>query len=158
MRLLPAGLAAILGLQLLALVFFFADAGEELASAALSLHPVSELAVALALAFGTVFIARALFQSLAKEAEQRTALAVAAGEFRRVMEEDFARWGLTAAEREVARLSLGGHELDRIAEIRGAAPGTVRAQLSRIYAKSGVANRAQLSALFVEKLLGADTL
>ena len=58
MRLLPAGLAAILGLQLLALVFFFADAGEELASAALSLHPVSELAVALAPAFGTVFIAR----------------------------------------------------------------------------------------------------
>jgi hypothetical protein len=41
-----------------------------------------------------------------------------------------------------------------IAELRGAAQGTVRAQLTRIYAKAGVSGRAQFAAFFVEDLLG----
>ena len=35
----------------------------------------------------------------------------------------------------------------------GAAQGTVRAQLTRIYAKAGVSGRAQFAAFFVEDLL-----
>ena len=37
--------------------------------------------------------------------------------------------------------------------LRGAAQGTVRAQLTRIYAKAGVSGRAQFGAWFVEDLL-----
>lgn len=39
--------------------------------------------------------------------------------------------------------------------MRDAAPGTVRAQMARIYAKSGVSGRAQFAAWFVEDLLSA---
>jgi hypothetical protein len=40
--------------------------------------------------------------------------------------------------------------------MRGAAQGTVRAQLTKIYAKAGVSGRAQFAAYFVEDLLGAS--
>ncbi|MEE2868759.1 MAG: helix-turn-helix transcriptional regulator, partial [Pseudomonadota bacterium] len=39
------------------------------------------------------------------------------------------------------------------AQLRGAAQGTVRAQLTRIYAKAGVSGRHQFAAWFVEDLL-----
>jgi DNA-binding NarL/FixJ family response regulator len=41
-----------------------------------------------------------------------------------------------------------------IAGMRGAAQGTVRAQLTKIYSKAGVSGRAQFAAFFVEDLLG----
>ena len=45
-------------------------------------------------------------------------------------------------------------EIDsKIAELRTAAESTVRAQLTRVFAKSGAASRAQFVALFVEDLL-----
>ena len=53
----------------------------------------------------------------------------------------------------MAILSLQGHELEKIAAIRGSAVGTIRVQLAKIYAKSGTSNRAQLSAVFVEQLM-----
>lgn len=154
--LLPAGLAGALVVQGLAMVFFLLDAAEEISHDPSGLHPLTEGSVALALGLGMLFVGRALLASLAQARAQTSALAIAAGEFRRVVDQHFDSWGLTAAEREVALLSLRGFELERIATLRGAAPGTVRAQLTRIYAKSGTANRAQLSAVFVETLLSPE--
>ncbi|MFN3642142.1 MAG: helix-turn-helix transcriptional regulator [Gemmobacter sp.] len=65
----------------------------------------------------------------------------------------FRAWGLTPAERDVAWLALEGLDTAEIAGRRGAAAGTVRAQLARVYAKAGVSGRAQFAALFVEDLL-----
>ena len=62
--------------------------------------------------------------------------------------------GLTMAEREVGMLALKGIDLAEIARLRGSAQGTVRAQMTRIYAKAGVSGRAQFAAWFVEELLG----
>jgi DNA-binding CsgD family transcriptional regulator len=153
MRLIPVGLAAALTVQAFALVFFFLDAGEELDRDPLGLHPISEALMALGLALGMVLVARSLLASLRRGRDQASALTRAATEFRLLVETQFDQWQLTKAEREVALLSLQGHEMDRIAALRGAAVGTVRAQLTRIYAKSGTANRAQLSAVFVQTLL-----
>lgn len=140
-------------MQGVALVFFILDAAEEMAHDPSDLHPWTEGLVALALGVGMALVARALVDSLRRAWAQSSALAIAAGEFRRVIDQRFDDWHLTAAEREVALLSLQGHEIDRIAALRGAALGTVRAQLTKIYAKSGTANRAQLGAVFVETLL-----
>lgn len=153
-RLVPAGLGFVLILQVFAMLFFLMDAVEELSHDPTGLHPVSEAVVALALGFGLFVVGRALFRSLHKARSQRSALAIASGEFMRVVEAQFDLWGLTKAEREVAILSMQGHELEKIAQIRGSAAGTVRVQLAKIYAKSGTANRAQLSAVFVERLMG----
>ena len=65
----------------------------------------------------------------------------------------FEAWGLTAAERDVGMLALKGLDVGDIAALAGAATGTVRAQLSRVYTKAGVTGRAQFVALFVEDLL-----
>ena len=50
-------------------------------------------------------------------------------------------------------LALKGFDVAEIAAIRNAASGTVRAQLTRVYAKAEVSSRAQLLSLFIEDLL-----
>ena len=71
-----------------------------------------------------------------------------------MIRETFAGWGLTGTEVDVGLLALKGLNAAEIAAMRGSAQGTVRAQLTKIYAKAGVSNRAQFAALFVEDLLG----
>ena len=78
---------------------------------------------------------------------------IASGQLALVIDRHFDAWHLTPSERHVAKLSLAGFEVGEIACMRNAASGTVRAQLTRIYAKSGVGNQAQLASVFVQKLL-----
>ena len=52
------------------------------------------------------------------------------------------------------QLSLKGLDFASIAKLRNAAPGTVRAQFKRVYAKSGVSNRAQFVLVYWEELMG----
>ena len=60
---------------------------------------------------------------------------------------------LSQAEREVALFALKGLNIARIAELRGAREGTVKAQLSSVYAKAGAAGKHELLAGFVEDFL-----
>ena len=69
------------------------------------------------------------------------------------IEQQFARWNLTDAEREVALLLLKGFSSREIAAVRGASERTVREQARAVYSKSGVTGRATLSAFFLEDLL-----
>mgnify|MGYP002624830503 CR=1 FL=1 len=62
-------------------------------------------------------------------------------------------WSLTPAEKEVALLLLKGLSFKEIADVRGASERTVRQQARGIYAKSGLAGRAELAAFFLEDLL-----
>ena len=52
-----------------------------------------------------------------------------------------------------ALFALKGCDVAEIAQLRGAAQGTVRAQLSQVYAKAGVTSQAGLVSLFLEDLL-----
>ena len=63
------------------------------------------------------------------------------------------KWDLTKAEKDVAFLLLKGLSSKEIADIRSTAEKTVRVQATAIYAKSGTANRSELSAYFLEDLL-----
>ena len=65
----------------------------------------------------------------------------------------FERWGLTAAEREVALLLLKGLSHKEIAVVREASVLTVRQQARSVYAKANLSGRAALSAFFLEDLL-----
>ena len=62
-------------------------------------------------------------------------------------------WNLTPAEKEVAFLLLKGLSFKEIAPTRGASERTVRQQALGVYAKSGLAGRAELAAFFLEDLL-----
>lgn len=65
----------------------------------------------------------------------------------------FTRWGLTPAEREIGLLMLKGLSHREIAAARSTTETTIRQQALAIYRKSGLRNRAELSAFFLEDLL-----
>lgn len=147
-------LAAFLVVQTLAAVFFVGDALSDVVQGDVGRHLYFEFIVALALALGVVLGAVVLRQTLQEMQAQDVALASARGALGDVIAAQFTDWGLTPAERDVAFLALKGLDVAEIAELRGRASGTVRAQLTRIYAKAGVSGRAQFAAWFVEDLLG----
>ncbi|MFN0114316.1 MAG: hypothetical protein ACKVPY_06530 [Paracoccaceae bacterium] len=62
----------------------------------------------------------------------------------------FRDWGLTPAEAEIAGLMLKGAALRDIAVLRHTSEATIRQQAQGIYRKSGLANRAELAAFFLE--------
>ena len=69
------------------------------------------------------------------------------------IDDQFERWGLTAAEREVAMLMLKGLSHKEIAVVRDTSERTVRQQARAIYGKANLSGRAALSAFFLEDLL-----
>ena len=76
----------------------------------------------------------------------------------RAIEQQLDAWSLTPAEKEIAFLLLKGFSFKEIAPVRGASERTVRQQALAVYAKSGLAGRAELAAFFLEDLLVPPTL
>jgi putative tricarboxylic transport membrane protein len=72
------------------------------------------------------------------------------------IEREFERWGLTCAERGVAHLTLKGLRLKDIARARNTSDRTVRQQAQAIYRKAGLDGRTDLSAYFLESVLGGS--
>jgi DNA-binding CsgD family transcriptional regulator len=69
------------------------------------------------------------------------------------IDDQFTRWGLTPAEREVGLLLLKGLSHKEIAGTRATTETTIRQQALAVYRKAGLRNRAELSAFFLEDLL-----
>ena len=65
----------------------------------------------------------------------------------------FTNWALTDAEKEIAFLILKGFSFKEISSFRNTNEKTVRDQATKIYSKSGLRNRADLVAYFLEDLL-----
>jgi DNA-binding CsgD family transcriptional regulator len=69
------------------------------------------------------------------------------------IEQQFERWSLTAAEKEIALLLLKGLEHKEVAELRNVSETTVRQQARSVYRKAGLSGRHDLAAFFLEDLL-----
>ena len=61
-------------------------------------------------------------------------------------------WGAASATTDFDA-ALKGCDVAEIARLRGAAAGTIRSQLSQIYAKAGVNSQATLVSVFIDDLL-----
>jgi DNA-binding CsgD family transcriptional regulator len=146
-------LAALLAVQALCAVFFVADVFADFRLAGWIPHTVFEAVVAVALFVGVALCALELRRVVEEMRRADAAVSAASGALAEVIAKRFAGWGLTAAESDVALFALKGFNVAEIAGLRGAAAGTVRAQLARVYAKAGVTDRAGLIALFLEDLL-----
>lgn len=149
----PTLRAILLVVQAMAAVFFIVDVVADFAIDGADLHNAFEALIAVALMIGVVLGALEMRRALERAGRAETALKAASGALAELIAARFEEWALTPAEREVAMLALKGFDVAEIASQRGAAAGTVRAQLARIYAKSGASGRAQFVALFVEDLL-----
>lgn len=147
-------LIALVAAQALAAVFFVADVIADFARGeGAHPHELAELAAVLLLVAGVALMAGELRRVLADQARLDDQISLAAGAFQDLLDRRFADWALTPAEREVALFALKGFGAARIAELRGAREGTVKAQLSAVYAKAGVRGKHDLLAGFVEDFL-----
>ncbi len=113
-----------------------------------------ELGAALGLIIGLGFGAITLIRAERRSARIEAQLRVASGAFAEILEERFADWGLTPAEREVALFAIKGLSLSEIASVRSTSEGTVKAQTNAVYRKAGVSGRPQLLSLFLDDLMG----
>ncbi len=165
--LLPAALSdrrvaaplAIVALQFVAAIYFVVDGIDDVlveASHGLSLEIVMECLVAFALLGGVVMGSRHIRRITEELRWKERSLANARGALADHIALRFAEWGLSPGEAEVALFALKGCDVAEIARLRGAAAGTVRSQLSQIYAKAGVTSQAMLVSLFIEDLLDID--
>ena len=69
------------------------------------------------------------------------------------IDNQFTRWGLSPAEREIGLLLLKGLSHKEIAKVRSTSEVTIRQQALAVYRKSDLRSRAELSAFFLEDLL-----
>ena len=150
------GLAAILGLQTIAALYFIADGVDDVLGefqTGISVEAAMECLVAFALCAGIVFGSRMVLVMLADLRRQEVALEIARGALAEHITVRFNEWGLSAGERDVTLFALKGCSVGEIARLRGAATGTIRSQLSQVYAKARVSSQSMLVALFIEDLL-----
>jgi len=97
---------------------------------------------------------RILMWLLRRKAHLEQSLKSAQGAIQEVIDTEFSAWNLTPAERDVATFLVKGLSTGEIAQMRGSAEGTVKAQLNAIYRKSGSGNRAELMSLLIDTLMG----
>lgn len=148
-------LAAVIVVQALTSLFFLSDIAADLMADGRfeSFHTWLEVLAAFALAGGVVFLMVELRRVMNRLALLDRSMRAARGEMAEVIDNFFNEWGLTPSERDVALMVLKGIDNDSIAQMRGTAKGTVRAQCTAIYSKAGVDGRAQLFSVFMEELL-----
>lgn len=116
-------------------------------------HELVEIAAAVGLVLGTVVGIVALRRSLHRTRQAEERLRAASGAFMDILEERFAAWGLTPAERDVALFAIKGLSTQEIAQVRNTSEGTVKAQTAAIYRKAEVTGRPQLLSLFIDDLM-----
>ena len=143
-------------LQILTTVFFVVDVAGDIASDGWSIHLLVESGATMALFAGVVFGALQLRWLILRARLDETAVATARGAMSDLVRQRFLDWQLTGAEADVALFALKGFDVAEVARLRGAAAGTIRAQLARIYAKAGVHSQVGLMALMVEDLVDGD--
>jgi DNA-binding CsgD family transcriptional regulator len=155
------GIFAIYLIQAMCAVFFVSDILSSIFG--LRTTPISwqsreliEMGAALGLILGLVLGGLALRRTLRERNVAREGLRRASGAFMDLLEESFAQWGLTPAERDVALFAIKGMSTAEIAVLRATSEGTVKAQTNAIYRKAGVTGRPQLLSLFIEDLMRDD--
>ncbi len=155
----PLVIGALFVLQLASALVFMSD----LLSSALPFLPspqgwrgreLMEIGAAVGLTAGLALTAWLFRRTLAERNRAEAGLRRASGAFAALMEERFAEWGLTLAERDVSVFLIKGMNTAEIAALRQTSEGTVKSQTNAIYRKAGVAGRQQLLSLFIEDLIG----
>jgi DNA-binding CsgD family transcriptional regulator len=155
------GLIVLIVAQVFCALFFGADVladylirGTEQGGGEPQWHLAVEFVATLSLWAAIVFEVRYIRGLLRRKAQLERSVSIASSAMQDVIDAFMTEWSLTAAERDVANLMIKGLTIGEIAEARGSAEGTVKAQLNAIYRKSGTRNRGDLLSVIIENLLG----
>lgn len=162
----PLVLAAFVLIGVLAAVDVWAD----LAEGVTTVHVVAEVAVIAVAATGVIAIVwRLISEARLARAEALALSGDLAGSRREALEwrkkaqnlllglgreinDQFSRWSLSPAEKEVALLLLKGYSHKEVARLRNISEATARQQARAAYQKAGVSGRHELAAFFLEDL------
>lgn len=153
----PKILIGALAIQLLALCmysyeFFISVFGFTKLEIRWEVHEAIELTSVIGLVFGSLMTLFYLRRTLDRNARVEEQLSLASKSFHKMLLGKFGDWGLSDAESENAMLIVKGFSIAEISQLRGKSEGTIKAQNSAIYAKSGLAGRAQFVSYFLEEL------
>ena len=116
-----------------------------------------EISAALGLIAGAVLGGLAMSRAVKDRNHAQERLRRASGAFLDLLQERFAEWRLTPAEKDVALFAIKGMSTAEIAVLRATSEGTVKAQTNAIYRKASVTGRSQLLSLFIDDLMHEDT-
>ena len=116
-------------------------------------HLFFEVFSAGALVLAIWILQRQLRWLQARNAKQSQSLSFLRGEMDSFINGRFDEWSLTSAERDIAMYMLKGLTISEIAAARSTAEGTVKAQTSNIFRKTGVASRVELMSHFMDEFL-----
>jgi DNA-binding CsgD family transcriptional regulator len=169
-RLLIGVLVAFLGVAVFAAIDISADLHEGTAIG----HVLVEGGILLVALLGSIFMARRLAVTLRRAraaheevlalTEQLETSQADASRWRseardlvkglaEAIDQQFDRWSLTPAEKEVALLLLKGLSHKDIAEMRAVTEATARQQARAVYKKGSLSGRHDLAAFFLEDLM-----
>ena len=147
---------------ILSVVFFIFDVASDvyeriIASSAPSLLDLTHLFFEVFSAGALILAIRILVRQLRwlqeRNTQQSETLRFLRGEMDSYVHGKFDEWSLTSAERDIAMYMLKGLSIAEIAAARSTAEGTVKAQTSNIFRKTGVASRMELMSLFLDEFL-----
>ena len=137
-------------------------------------HVLAEVGVVVVGLVGSAFMARQLLVHLRRARAAEAELRALAGRLKATeaeaarwraeaadilaglgsaIDQQFERWSLSPAEKEVALLLLKGLSHKELAEVRSVAEATARQQARAVYRKAGLSGRNDLAAFFLEDLL-----
>ncbi|MEH6758502.1 MAG: helix-turn-helix transcriptional regulator [Parasphingorhabdus sp.] len=142
--------------QTVAAIFFVLDSIEDIIAKTqpgITFEIFTEGLIAFALMIGVVMGARQTRKLMMDARRREDALAVARGALSDIIKLRFDEWQLSPGESEVALFAIKGCSISEIAQMRNAATGTVRSQLSQVYLKARVTSQSMLISLFIEELL-----
>jgi DNA-binding CsgD family transcriptional regulator len=117
------------------------------------IHTIFETFAVLGLGLGAYALSKYFRLLQDRTLTQAQTITLLRGQFHLIMQEKFAAWGLTSAERDVTALLLKGMKLPEISTARQTAIGTIKAQSSAVYRKIGVSSRAELMSIFMDEFL-----
>ena len=116
-------------------------------------HLTFEVASASALTLAIRVLLRQVRLMQERNIAQTESLRLPRGEMDHFVRNKFTHWGLSPAERDIAMYMLKGLSISEIATARATAEGTIKAQSSSIFRKTGVNSCTELMSLFMDEFL-----
>ena len=117
------------------------------------IHLLFEILSAVALILAIRILLREIRALQEKNLRQSQSLMFLRGEMENFVRGKFDEWTLSPAERDIVMYMLKGLSIADIAKARSTAEGTIKAQTTNIFRKTGVSSRTELMSVFMDEFL-----
>jgi len=151
-------IGAILSVQVLSALFFFADIWGEILGLRREPWPwavteFTQVFASLGIVIGVAVTSVVLWRSQRRLSHLGRQFSAISGQYETQLQRHFADWGLSQSEQAITVYAMKGFSNAEIGDLRGTSVSTVKSQMNAIYRKTGFSNRQQLISFLVEELI-----